>query len=142
MDSTINERLRKFVEMEQITFAVFRKVVHAPSAQQVSNWMTSRDNVPDKYIKETIIKYPKINARWLLTGEGEMYNETENHHTDIEFHKVSKKMHQLKADAAEVYEVINELETSIDVLRKTVKMLRTSLDQTSGIFKQLSKEQE
>lgn len=140
MDSSINERLRKFLEDNKISFIDFRKKINVLKAQQVSNWMTLREHIPDKYIRETVVQYPEINARWLLTGEGEMMNLSGNHHTDKEFNKVSNKMHQLKADAAQITEVIDELETSIDVLRKTVKILRTSLTETTDIFKKLSKE--
>ena len=139
MDSTINERLRKFVEMEQITFAVFRKVVHAPSAQQVSNWMTSRDNVPDKYIKETIIKYPKINARWLLTGEGEMYNTEQSNERgrnhEKEYKSVTGSGLSYREEIEDLNQVIIELEKSVDVIRKTVRTLRINLVETAAVFK-------
>ena len=40
---------------------------------------SGRNNPSMKIIIAFLQKFPKINARWLLTGEGKMYNETEEH---------------------------------------------------------------
>ena len=71
MKTTVNQRLALFLESRKISQADYRLVVGVRK-QQVSDWLTFKIDVPDKHIFKTIEMYPELNARWLLTGEGDM----------------------------------------------------------------------
>lgn len=72
METTINQRIATFLDHFRISQEDFRVAMRVKSRQQISAWLTSKENIPDKYILRTIEMYDQINHRWLLTGEGHM----------------------------------------------------------------------
>jgi len=125
MDITVNERLRKFVEKEELAFTQFSKIVHASSVQQVSNWMTCRENIPEKYIKATLLAFPRLNARWLLIGDGYMYGDA------LSFESAPDLIHinetEYCASLAHLIRVIDEIDRLADDVRFTIRTLRISM---------------
>jgi hypothetical protein len=71
----INQRLDEFLKSEKISNEEFRKAIGLNAKAQVSNWLTGKEPIPKDHIINTIIAYKKLNGRWLLTGEGDMYSE-------------------------------------------------------------------
>lgn len=68
---TVNERIKKYIDYKNISQTDLAKsiLIHK---NQVSNWLASGETVPDKALIKMVRYYPDINARWLITGEGEM----------------------------------------------------------------------
>lgn len=74
MDELIIQRVRLFVEKEEISQAeIAKKVFSTPDL--VSKWFTAKQKMPYPIFIELVKKLPKLNVRWVLTGEGEMLNE-------------------------------------------------------------------
>ena len=74
MESSINERLKQSVEYKKINPPdIYNKI--GVRRQIWGGWLNQNQAIPlDKLVK--IVKLiPDIDARWLLTGEGEMINQ-------------------------------------------------------------------
>ena len=80
MEQTVNQRVKAYIDNKKISQESFRASIGVANKQQVSQWLTESSRIPEKYLIEMIRKYVDVNARWLLTGEGEMFlnpaNET------------------------------------------------------------------
>lgn len=74
-DIAINKRLKLIFDSLSISQTDFRKEIGVKSKQQVSNWLNLSEKIPEKYLLSVIRLYPNINARWLITGEGEMFQQ-------------------------------------------------------------------
>lgn len=116
MDLSVNERLREFLRVKEIKYEVFRKKIGVGRLQQVSNWMNFKEKVPDKCLREIVIQYKDINARWLLTGEGEMLNE-----------KQEMKSFNDSAKPENLVIIMEEIEHCIKIMQKTTQMLHHNL---------------
>ena len=68
---TVNERVKEFIELNKISQSDLAKVILI-KPQQVTNWFTQGERVPEKALVRMIENYKELNARWLITGEGEM----------------------------------------------------------------------
>lgn len=69
---TVNQRLIEFLKSSGITNEDLRKILLVKNRQQISNWLTMTDPIPDKHVLTIIAAYPALSSRWLLTGEGSM----------------------------------------------------------------------
>lgn len=68
---SIKSRLRDFLNLNHISKMDFYKTVH------VANGYLDKDSAVNSDVLASImVKYPKINMRWLLLGIGNMYNES------------------------------------------------------------------
>ena len=74
MDISINERLKEFVELEKISSPeIYKKIgVHRSIW---SGWMNQGKAISVEKLTALFRTLPNLNARWLLTGEGNMYCE-------------------------------------------------------------------
>lgn len=72
MKSTINQRLGMFLETLNISKTEFAVSI-GRYKQQLDNWIHGGVKITSTAISEILILYPELNARWLLTGEGEMF---------------------------------------------------------------------
>lgn len=77
MDLSVNQRLVSFQEQENFSWEKLRIQLGVRRKQQVSNWKNLNEKIPDKFIIKLIEIFPNLNARWLITGEGEI-NENNN----------------------------------------------------------------
>jgi transcriptional regulator with XRE-family HTH domain len=140
MDYAINERLKSFLEHENISYAEYRSIVHINKPQQLSNWLSNREKIPDKYLRETILKYKNLNARWFFTGDGEMnYKdppaETSVHQSEKQYVQINGKMIDFRDEVEEQNELIADLERSIVVLQRTINRLRRNLIANASLNK-------
>lgn len=70
----INERVVKLIEKYDIQYKEFASLLGV-SRQTITN-ITSNSVRPSLEVIEKILKqYPRVNARWLITGEGEMFSD-------------------------------------------------------------------
>lgn len=77
MDLTINERLIEFQKVKGFRWESLRELLGVAKQQQVGNWTKKEDRepIPAKHVLKLIQVFPELNARWLITGEGEMLNK-------------------------------------------------------------------
>jgi transcriptional regulator with XRE-family HTH domain len=68
----MKERIVQFIESENITAAEFADNIGVQRSS-VSHVLNGRNNPGFSFIQKILETYPKINSRWLLLGEGEMY---------------------------------------------------------------------
>ena len=78
MNSILN-RIREVINHSGLSDASFAKSISVPQAT-FSN-MFQRESEPKPSWLQSIISIYKINAHWLLTGEGEMFTKTETEKT-------------------------------------------------------------
>ena len=78
MNSLLN-RIREVINQSGLSDAAFAKSLSVPQAT-FSN-MFQRESEPKPSWLQSIISIYKVNAHWLLTGEGEMFTKTESEKT-------------------------------------------------------------
>jgi len=71
MNYFINQRVKDFIESREIKAVDFAKEIGLNS-DRVSKWFRMKEKIPAEHVIIIIEKYKDIDARWLLTGEGEM----------------------------------------------------------------------
>lgn len=74
-DLSINQRLKKFLDSKDFSNQDLRIALGVKTRQQVSNWLTSKEKMPEKHMLTVVRMFPDLNARWLITGEGEMFQQ-------------------------------------------------------------------
>ena len=114
MDLSINQRVNEYLEHKKISQVAFGKTINVARKHQISNWMNCREKIPDKVIIEIIIKFPDINHRWLLLGDGEMLNESDE--TTSSFLIKNNKIDSF-------FDELANLEKSIQKIKTTMKIL-------------------
>ncbi len=129
MDISINERLRLFLKTKNIKYDVFRKKLGIGRLQQISNWMNLKEKVPEKYLRETVIQYKEINARWLLTGEGAMMNEQQELMSvfvagEME---IGKLRNYCRLDLKDMTIIMEDLEQCIKIMQRASKIIQNNL---------------
>lgn len=71
MEESINQRLKKFIEDKGINEPDTYK--YLGTRRQIWNgWLNAEEAIPLNKVQKLIARFPDINARWFLTGEGEM----------------------------------------------------------------------
>jgi hypothetical protein len=72
MKTTLGVRLKDFINYKKIKNLEFAAAVSA-TQQEVTNWSNGRGLAVNRLV-DILKSYPDLNARWLLTGQGEMIN--------------------------------------------------------------------
>ena len=68
---TVNQRLREFVEANKISPPDIYKRIGA-TRMEYSGWITLGRAISLTKVQAILELYPDLNARWFLTGDGEM----------------------------------------------------------------------
>ncbi|PXX96878.1 hypothetical protein DF185_19760 [Marinifilum breve] len=143
-DKAVNKRVKLFLENKEISQEQFKKDISVKSKQQVSNWINCNEKIPERHLFTMIHIYKDLNARWLITGEGEM-NEPEG--KDIVIHdgqtifadnvgqyggKGNVIGKQAPAEDSSLKKMVELKDMEIDLLKKTIeqkdKMIEKLLD--------------
>ena len=132
MDLAINQRLKEFITYKKISYETFRKMINCTHIQQISNWMALREKIPDKYLIVTIVKLIDLDARWLITGEGNMSyiidrikRETEN--SELEQTKTENAMKGFYLEATGLTEVMEELKKTMSTMNSTINDIQKNM---------------
>jgi transcriptional regulator with XRE-family HTH domain len=72
----MRERIIKFIEAENLSAAEFADRIGVQRSS-VSHVLNGRNNPGFSFIQKILDQFPKLDARWLLTGEGGMVRMTE-----------------------------------------------------------------
>jgi transcriptional regulator with XRE-family HTH domain len=83
----MKDRIVKLLEFTKITPAEFADLIGIQRSS-LSHVMTGRNYPGYVFIQKILEAYPQLNSRWLLTGQGKMFEE-ENAVSMIPTHKVS-----------------------------------------------------
>lgn len=75
MKNIVIERVKEFITYKKYSQEELRKDIGVRSKQQVSNWFSGAENMPDKHIVVILKTYPELNANWLINGFGMMLND-------------------------------------------------------------------
>jgi transcriptional regulator with XRE-family HTH domain len=69
-------RLQKILDQENLTANKLAKNLGMDRADNINNIISGKtQDVKSKLLTQILKEFPKVNARWLLTGKGKMFNE-------------------------------------------------------------------
>lgn len=77
----MKERIGEFITFEKLTPAEFADIIGVQRSS-VSHVLNGRNNPSFAFIQKMMEAYPKLNTRWLMLGEGEMYDEIKDANDD------------------------------------------------------------
>jgi len=132
MDLAINQRLKNFLTYKEISYETFRKMINCTHIQQISNWMALREKIPEKYLIITIVKLVDLDARWLITGNGNMTyiidkikREAEN--SELEQVKAENALNEFYLKATGLTEVMEELKKTMSTMNYTINDIQKNM---------------
>jgi hypothetical protein len=76
---TINQRVNEFLTFKGVSYAELGRMIISKRGD-VSSWFNEKSivEIPPKKILEIVKVFKDVNARWLITGEGEMLENAHN----------------------------------------------------------------
>lgn len=112
MQKTINQRLTEYCEKRGIKQVDL--VLAGYASKQTVSWIWNGRTKPGcEFLEKFITEYKEIDARWLLTGEGQMENQSSN--AVIEY---------LEKKAKEKEDLILDLNQKMDALKEQLEALQ------------------
>ena len=73
----MKERIKKFMDHKSVSPGDLASATGVQRSN-ISHILNGRNKPGAAFIEKFLLSYPEINARWFLTGEGEMINNTED----------------------------------------------------------------
>ncbi len=70
----MKDRIKNFIEAKGISAGELATVLDVQRSN-ISHILNGRNKPGASFIEKLLLEYPDLNARWLLTGEGSMFNE-------------------------------------------------------------------
>ena len=70
----MNDRLQRFLELEQLSPSRFADILGVQRSG-MSHILSGRNKPSFDFIRKMILKFPTLNAEWLITGKGKVYKE-------------------------------------------------------------------
>ncbi|SHH89676.1 hypothetical protein SAMN05421866_4179 [Chryseobacterium oranimense] len=116
--SSVKERLLKFIEFKRINPRQFEELAGL-STSYISNMRKSIK--PSTFDSKIAPVFPELNKLWLLHGEGNMINSSQNEkendlHSDQGLHLIRNKPHDEQMEM--LYNKIDKLESTIEILKE------------------------
>lgn len=84
----MNTRLQQFLDLENLTPARLADIIGVQRSG-LSHILSGRNKPSFDFIKRILVKFPRINAEWLITGKGKPYKDFEPTPTPISAHQNS-----------------------------------------------------
>lgn len=72
--TTMKDRLLQFLTMEQLSPSRLSEIIGIQRSG-LSHILSGRNKPGFDFIQKMLLKFPSINAEWLITGKGKMYKE-------------------------------------------------------------------
>ncbi len=73
----MNERIRQLMEYDGLTAVQFSKKVNI-NTSAISHLLNGRNNPSFENIQKIIAAYPNLNVKWFMTGQGDIFTESES----------------------------------------------------------------
>ncbi len=70
----MKDRLQQFLTLEQLSPARLSEIIGIQRSG-LSHILSGRNKPGFEFIQRLLLKFPAINAEWLITGKGKMYKE-------------------------------------------------------------------
>lgn len=86
---SINKRVKQLVELEGNPTKFSKKAI--VSVQTIAHTINGDGQVKSDTLKAILEGYPNLNARWLLTGEGEMWMDGQAPNTILQFPNTTRQ---------------------------------------------------
>ena len=83
MENIVNDRLKIFIDSIKISQVDFGRKIGI-SKQQIGSWLKDGVKIPVVSLSIIIKEHPELNARWLMTGEGDMIISSEKNMYKLE----------------------------------------------------------
>ena len=117
---TVNQTIEILLKNKKLTQQEFG-IQLGVTKQTINNWVTGVVQIPTKHIITILNLYPELNARWLLTGAGEM--------GEIEKSTIEESKNALKLQAKNelLLKQLQEKELLIAELYKQIGRLEAEL---------------
>ncbi|WP_347840973.1 helix-turn-helix transcriptional regulator [uncultured Draconibacterium sp.] len=69
----MKDRIKRFIDAKGITAGELASALDVQRSN-ISHILNGRNKPGASFIEKLLLQYPDINARWLLTGQGEMFS--------------------------------------------------------------------
>ncbi|MDX9882888.1 MAG: helix-turn-helix transcriptional regulator [Prolixibacteraceae bacterium] len=112
----MNERIRHFMESQGLSPSELADTIGVQRSN-VTHVLKGRNNPSFPFIEKLLKKYPKLNAKWLLMGEGEMLEGKpvfpsnlfdQGHENPAKTVVPEKKKEELQEEGAAVYPMVDK----------------------------------
>lgn len=109
MAADLRDRIVQLIEKERISQTEFADYIGVQRSA-LSHVLNGRNNPGFNFIQKIIESYPKVNSRWLLIGEGNIYTTTDEDKI-VEEKIAQDKDPQKKVIEPDLFSVIEELKS-------------------------------
>jgi len=129
MEQSVNKRLEVFIKSSNISKVDFALSIGRVK-QDIDRWVNGGIKIPVPSLTDILKTYPDLNARWLLTGEGEML--TSSIEKEVNQYKENEKMHMAEemqitrfscSDCIEKERIIQAQKKTIEIQDKYIASL-------------------
>lgn len=78
----MKDRLQQFLTLEQLSPARLSEIIGIQRSG-LSHILSGRNKPGFEFIQKLLMKFPAVNAEWLITGKGKMYKEQSSFTPDL-----------------------------------------------------------
>jgi transcriptional regulator with XRE-family HTH domain len=121
---SIGQRIKEFLKNEDITQDALA-LKSGVTRQTINNAVKGKNAPSGEVISKIVIAYPRLNAKWLLTGEGEMYlpesNGPVNNINDKKDQAGVERIHRVNEESEKYLSKIEALENENAALKEALK---------------------
>ena len=72
----MKERIKQFMDYKALNAADLADTIGVQRSN-VSHVVNGRNNPSSSFIEKLLLTFPELNARWLITGEGDMVSQSD-----------------------------------------------------------------
>ncbi len=123
---SVSERIKKLGEVKN--FKQSDLIYHKIACKQTINTVWHGKSMPSYQFLESLLKlYPDINARWLITGIGDMYLLVPTQDQEGDFNQTSNEILKLSMEISTLAQQVSSLTNENGDLRKKIQELEDKL---------------
>ncbi|MDX8339571.1 helix-turn-helix transcriptional regulator [Draconibacterium sp. IB214405] len=137
----MKDRIKNFIEAKGISAGELAAVLDVQRSN-ISHILNGRNKPGASFIERLLVEFPDLNARWLLTGQGDMFNGeapvTISPQQKLPIVEEAVSKHPVIENTTKEKDVVNDpIKSSTEVLSTEVdKMIIIYRDGTFDIYKQ------
>lgn len=111
--STVNQNIDTLLRAKKLTQQELAQQMGL-TKQTINNWITGTAQIPLKHLVSLLKLFSDVNARWLLTGEGDMGDDEKtfasNPRLEGKIEILESQLKEKEDKIAELYKIIGRLE--------------------------------